>query len=60
MLNDLKDWAAGKGEQAKELAGTTIQDVGHNNVMEWTGTSWLVLLLVGFLVLVGLAGNLKS
>ena len=60
MLNDLKDWAAGKGEQAKELVGTTAQDVSHNNVMEWTGTSWLVLLVVGFLFLMGLAGSLKS
>ncbi|WP_156122362.1 hypothetical protein [Aureimonas altamirensis] len=54
MLNDLKDWAIEKGNQTQELTQATVQEVQTKNVMDWSGTVWIIIGVVVVIALMGL------
>lgn len=60
MLNDLKDWATEKGEQSKELAQSVSTEVQTKGMMEWSGTVWIVVIVVAAVVAFGIFDFFKE
>ena len=57
MLNNLKDWAAEKGDQATQVAHGVANEVHTKNVMDWSGTVWLVIAGAVVLMVIVALGN---
>lgn len=43
MLNDLKDWAMTKGDEATQVAQGVANEVQTKGVMDWSTTVWLAI-----------------
>lgn len=56
MLNDIKDWAVEKADQAKQTAEGVATEVQTTSVMDWSVTVWAV---IGIAVVVMAIGALS-
>lgn len=54
MLNDLKDWAAEKGENSKDFAQDVATEVTSTSAMDWSGSVWIAIAAIVVFAIFGL------
>lgn len=57
MLNDLKDWAIEKKDETVQRGAEVASEIQGGDIMEWSGTVWIVIGVVVALMVIGAASK---